>query len=120
MNATADPSGAMAGLNRSAPTSSAMTVCSPVATSMRTSTECSEASGAGCCHDVTTKLPSRADVEVGVAQRCARPRREIGRSGDVAGQIQREQMRGGGAEIGVPVPDRIAGMQDRGDLGVLA
>ncbi len=60
-----------------------------------------------------------ADVEVGVAQRCARPRREIGRSGDVA-SIHCEQVGGGGAEIGVPVPDRVAGMQDRGDLGVLA
>jgi hypothetical protein len=61
----------------------------------------------------------RAEVEVGVAQRASRRGREIGRRTG-GGRIETEQMQLAGPKIGVPVSNWIAGVQDRGDLVVLA
>ncbi len=58
------------------------------------------------------------DVEIGVAQRTSRCRGEV--SGLVTGQIDTEHVGLCGPEVGVPVPNRIAGVHDRRDLVVLA
>ena len=86
---------------------------------MRTSTECCEASGAGRCHDVTRKRPSALTSKS--ASRSAPPGCGVRSAGaPPSAVVQSEQMRFVGAEILVPVPDRIAGVQNRGDLVVLA
>ena len=71
----------------------------------------------GLCHDVTTKLPSGLTSKS--ASRSAPAGRGVRSVGEVSSPSTR-QMRGAGAEIPVPVPDRIAGVQYRGDLVVLA
>ncbi len=119
MNATADPSGEMVGLHRSASGSSAMTVWSP---DDEIDPHQHRVPGRARCG----QLPGRhhepavgADVEVGVAQRPARSRRQVDRR-RIVRRVQREQMWSVGPEVLVPVSNRIAGVQDRGDLVVLA